>query len=45
MQPQIYIKGFSKITTTEELQQLFSKYEGIHNVRIIKDYAFIVCTL
>ena len=42
MQSQIYIKGFSRSTTKDDLRDFFRDYEGIDDVRLIKDYAFIV---
>lgn len=41
-QTQIYIRGFPKNTTTNQLRNIFSEYSSIDGVRIIKDYAFIV---
>lgn len=42
METQIYIRGFPKATTKEELREYFNQYSSIEGVRIIKDYAFIV---
>jgi hypothetical protein len=42
---QVYIKGFGKMTTQADLRNHFSEYKGIEAVRIIKDYAFLVCRL
>lgn len=41
-QTQIYIRGFPKSTTQNDLRNHFSQYNSIEGVRIIKDYAFIV---
>jgi RNA recognition motif-containing protein len=41
-QTQIYIRGFPKSTTQNDLRNHFSEYNSIEGVRIIKDYAFIV---
>ncbi len=41
-QTQIYIRGFPKSTTQNDLRTHFSEYPSIEGVRIIKDYAFIV---
>jgi RNA recognition motif-containing protein len=40
--PQIYVRGFPKYTTEEELRSIFSVYGDIREVRMIRDYAFIV---
>jgi RNA recognition motif-containing protein len=40
--PQIYIRGFPKTTTEEELRTTFSTFGDIKEVRMIRDYAFIV---
>lgn len=41
--PQIYVRGFPKYTTEEELRSIFGVYGDIREVRMIRDYAFIVC--
>jgi RNA recognition motif-containing protein len=40
--PQIYVRGFPKTTRESDLKDLFGKYGSIREVRIIRDYAFIV---
>ena len=40
--PQIYVRGFPKYTTEEDLKTAFSPYGEIREVRMIRDYAFIV---
>ncbi len=40
--PQIYVRGFPKSCRQNELKQLFIKFGAIREVRIIRDYAFIV---
>ena len=45
MSSQIYIKGFSRATSKEDLRDFFRNYQGIDDVRMIKDYAFIVLSL
>ena len=40
--PQIYVRGFPKSTRESDLKDLFGKYGSIREVRIIRDYAFIV---
>jgi RNA recognition motif-containing protein len=40
--PQIYVRGFPKSTREADLKELFGKYGAIREVRIIRDYAFIV---
>lgn len=41
-QTQIYIRGFGRSTTSNDLRNHFSEYPSLEGVRIIKDYAFIV---
>ena len=45
MSSQIYIKGFSRVTSKDDLRDFFRNYQGIDDVRMIKDYAFIVLSL
>lgn len=40
--PQIYVRGFPKYTTEEELRSIFGAYGDIREIRMIRDYAFIV---
>jgi hypothetical protein len=40
--PQIYVRGFPKYTTEEDLRTAFSTFGDIKEVRMIRDYAFIV---
>lgn len=40
--PQIYVRGFAKHTTEEDLRNSFSPYGDIREIRMIRDYAFIV---
>jgi RNA recognition motif-containing protein len=40
--PQIYVRGFPKYTTDEELKTAFGVFGEIREVRMIRDYAFIV---
>jgi RNA recognition motif-containing protein len=40
--PQIYVRGFPKYTTEEDLKAAFGPYGEIREVRMIRDYAFIV---
>lgn len=40
--PQIYVRGFPKYTTEEELRSIFGAFGDIREVRMIRDYAFIV---
>jgi RNA recognition motif-containing protein len=40
--PQIYVRGFPKYTTEEDLKTAFSPHGDIREVRMIRDYAFIV---
>ena len=40
--PQIYVRGFPKYTTEEELRSIFGVYGDIREIRMIRDYAFIV---
>lgn len=40
--PQIYVRGFSKNCKESDLKESFNKYGNIKEVRLIRDYAFIV---
>jgi hypothetical protein len=40
--PQIYVRGFPKYTSEEDLRAAFSPFGEIREVRMIRDYAFIV---
>lgn len=40
--PQIYVRGFPKYTSEEDLRTAFSTFGDIKEVRMIRDYAFIV---
>jgi len=40
--PQIYVRGFPKYTSEEDLKVAFSGFGDIKEVRMIRDYAFIV---
>ena len=40
--PQIYVRGFPKYTSEEDLKSAFSSFGEIKEVRMIRDYAFIV---
>ncbi len=40
--PQIYVRGFPKYTTEEDLKAAFGPFGEIREVRMIRDYAFIV---
>jgi RNA recognition motif-containing protein len=40
--PQIYVRGFAKYTTEEELRNIFAAFGDIREIRMIRDYAFIV---
>lgn len=40
--PQIYVRGFPKFTSEEDLRGIFSAYGEIKEIRMIRDYAFIV---
>lgn len=40
--PQIYVRGFAKYTTEEDLRAAFGPFGDIKEVRMIRDYAFIV---
>ena len=40
--PQIYVRGFSKNCRESDLKDAFAKYGTIREVRLIRDYAFIV---
>ena len=40
--PQIYVRGFPKYTSEEDLRTAFSVFGEIREVRMIRDYAFIV---
>lgn len=40
--PQIYVRGFSKNCRQSDLKDSFNKYGNIKEVRLIRDYAFIV---
>lgn len=40
--PQIYVRGFAKYTTEEDLRSAFGAFGDIKEVRMIRDYAFIV---
>jgi RNA recognition motif-containing protein len=40
--PQIYVRGFPKYTTEEDLRSAFGNYGDIKEIRMIRDYAFIV---
>lgn len=43
--PQIYVRGFPKYTSEEDLRVAFSNFGDIKEVRMIRDYAFIVFSL
>lgn len=40
--PQIYVRGFPKFTSEEDLRASFGVFGEIREVRMIRDYAFIV---
>lgn len=40
--PQIYVRGFPKYTAEEDLRTAFGAFGTIKEVRMIRDYAFIV---
>ena len=40
--PQIYVRGFPKYTSEEDLKAAFGAYGEIKEIRMIRDYAFIV---
>jgi RNA recognition motif-containing protein len=40
--PQIYVRGFSKSTAEDDLRTAFGAFGSIKEVRMIRDYAFIV---
>ena len=40
--PQIYVRGFPKYTTEEDLRSAFGSSGEIKEIRMIRDYAFIV---
>lgn len=40
--PQIYVRGFPKFTSEEDLRAAFNQFGEIKEVRMIRDYAFIV---
>jgi len=40
--PQIYVRGFPKYTSEEDLRAVFNNYGDIKEIRMIRDYAFIV---
>ena len=40
--PQIYVRGFPKFTSEEDLRAAFNSFGEIKEVRMIRDYAFIV---
>ena len=40
--PQIYVRGFPKYTSEEELRSIFGAFGDIREIRLIRDYAFIV---
>ena len=40
--PQIYVRGFPKYTTEDELRTIFGVHGDIREIRMIRDYAFIV---
>lgn len=40
--PQIYVRGFAKYTAEEDLRSAFGGFGTIKEVRMIRDYAFIV---
>lgn len=40
--PQIYVRGFPKYTTEEDLRAAFKNFGEIKEIRMIRDYAFIV---
>lgn len=42
--PQIYVRGFPKYTSEEDLKTAFGAYGEIKEIRMIRDYAFIVLT-
>jgi hypothetical protein len=41
-QSQIYVKGFGRNTGEEELKKLCGAYGEVKEVRVIRDYAFVV---
>lgn len=43
--PQIYVRGFPKYTSEEDLRNIFSTFGDIKEIRMIRDYAFIVTKL
>lgn len=44
-QSQIYVKGFGRNTGEEELKKLCGAYGEVKEVRVIRDYAFVVTSL
>lgn len=40
--PQIYVRGFPKYTSEEDLRAAFGAFGDIKEIRMIRDYAFIV---
>ena len=40
--PQIYVRGLPKYTAEEDLRTAFGAFGTIKEVRMIRDYAFIV---
>ena len=40
--PQIYVRGFPKYTSEEDLKAAFGVFGDIKEIRMIRDYAFIV---
>ena len=40
--PQIYVRGFPKYTSEEDLKSAFGNFGEIKEIRMIRDYAFIV---
>ena len=40
--PQIYVRGFPKYTSEEDLKAAFGAFGDIKEIRMIRDYAFIV---
>lgn len=41
-EPQIYVRGFSKTTKEDDLRKVFGEFGEIREIRMIRDYAFIV---
>ena len=41
-EPQIYVRGFPKYTSEDDLKESFAKFGDVREIRMIRDYAFLV---